>query len=244
MDHLPNSIQENTRCDEDRNKLIEQLMLFCSNSSLTTETKKSCVTKRIKQHDSICALNSIVRQIYDLKERLPERTIDEICRIAYKKDPNIFKEYLKSTNSIIQHTPNVITLSQNYFKDDFGYTNHFTRVTFNNYADDDNMKMLWYKYHHNDTPNNWQDANSIDLGDGYDFNDIFVSIDDDLNLHLHDKTETEHDNTFRTIPYLKASDTEINELIEHLKGMNIEVRDLRDPRKNDIRLALSEMYVQ
>ena len=191
----------------------------------------------MEHHDSICALNSIVRQIYNLKERFPKRTIDEICRIAYKKDPNNFIEYLKSTNTIILNTPDVITLSQNYFGKFFGQP-YYTRATFNNYEE-----MVWYKYHHNDTPNDWQD-DLIDLGDGYEFSDMFVSIDDDLNLHLHDKRYvTKHHNTFRTIPYLKANATEINELIKHLKGMNIEVRDLRDPRKNDIRVALSNMRV-
>ena len=239
MDQLPDAIQENTRCGEDRNQLIEQLMLFCGHSALTGETKASCVKKRVASHDAVCAFNGtdgMVRQIYNLKEHFPHKTIDQLCRLAYQKKPNEFQSYLNSTSTIVENTPNVVTLSQSLsFESTTGDVYNFDRATFNNW-----QKMLWWAYPYNDTPSEWNVplGRRLDLGDGDEFEDIVVSVDDDLTLHL---LFTHDDEEFHSIPYIKASALEMDKLIQHLKGMNIEVRDLRDPRMDEIRLALSKL---
>ena len=92
MDALPNHAQ--FPCNISVNTLIDKLMLFCSASPLSGETKSTCISKRVQYHYALCRLientNTNDEVFTDITERTPSPGI--ILRI--KNIYDVFGEYL------------------------------------------------------------------------------------------------------------------------------------------------------
>ena len=266
MDHLTQYVQRRTRCEETRSKeerkrLVEHLISFCSISPRTGQTKVSCVQRNMQYHDSICALeqseegssNDLDR--FDLGAgldglpafnlRFPRGLVQQLYDISVV-DPTIDIRtlcedvYHKSPRIISEYLDSTNAIIQNSHKVvtlsqhwQFSADLFWDRATFNGHDE-----VYWWAYNTKDAPPNWEDR--PDLGDGDKFEGIHVKIDNDFSVHVF---MTEHPTIphLHTVPYLDATAEQIKELVKNLKGMGVTVREIPDPAMQEIRDALSEM---
>lgn len=229
MDQLAEKIASREKCSERRNKLIEKLLTFCNLSSLSLS---ECVKTNMEYHDYVCNLNenkSIIKQVYEFKKKYPFKDMKEFCEeIKYKNEKLLF---FKSTNRILLNSKDVVTLSHENYLIEEDETIYFNRATFTKI-----QQMFWWLYEDHDTPMEWN--NDVDLGDGDEFNAIYVDIDDDYTLTTYLEDESGAVKPLCSIPYIKATSDEMSSLINNLRNMGLDVRKIPDPEMNIIRSNL------
>jgi hypothetical protein len=239
MDAIPDAIISQQTCSENRNELIQKLLLFCSASPLTGESKTECVRKRVAYLDDICNIKEdhLINQIEQLSKKYPDKNIKTLCHEVYDKNSNVFTKYLKSSNKIIRNDKDIVTLSQNWKFVTSKYKNgkrkrfFWNRASFCKYDD-----IFWYAYNDKDTPTVWND--DVDLGDGDKFHEIYVDIDDDYNMSVRFQ-ETDYEVT--SIKLITATSIEMYSMINNLENMGLEVRKKPDPNLDAIRSELFEL---
>jgi ribosomal protein S18 len=241
MDQLVETIASRENCSKDkkdRNNLIKKLLMICDASPLSGQTRNECVKKNMEYHDDVCNLKRkkpLTIQVYELRKKHPFKGIKELCDEIKYKNPKLLKRFLGSLNKIIVNSEDVVTLShKNYLtiKKDGGEgyeTSYFNRATFTKIT-----RVLWWAYAAEQTPEKWN--RDVDLGDGDQFHEFYVNIDDDYSLkavYKHNKKP------FFEIPYIKATEEKMKLLIKNLQNMGVNVRQMPDPEMNIIRSNLN-----
>lgn len=235
MDALPNYAQ--FPCNVSRSALIQKLMLFCSASPLSGETKSSCVTKRVKYHDTLCQLiqetntddevyqdeqgdlntpfPGMLLRIKKIYDEYPEKDFKQICQDLQTKEPNFFRLFLNCnrTNRILSNTADWIVISQrDRDTEQFGYD----RAGFSK----KHQRFFWGWNSNNIS----DDAFDTGFFDADAFNEITIGIDDDYNICMYFPSKN-YDNLPYTedhkIPYIGASYVEIQRVCENLRGMGV-----------------------